>query len=743
MLRPATPLSILLFASFVLLLISVISTPIIHGIPLASFQGVNFGVFGWCKDNGQCSRVHVGWNTGDALPNGGDGDFNLPSNARHSLSSLLIVHPVAALCNLIVLGLAIAAHFHSPSHSARYLLGLLILLLPTLLVTLLAFLVDILLFVPHLQWGGWIVLASTILITASGVVTCAMRRTLVSRKARKKRIAENAEMSGANFYARQAEENTKLMMQPSTESKAPMVNGAPGSDNLPAFATYTKQSEERPANGPSPTDPVSATSPLDPRYYGGQRSISNSRPRRDDFGAPLGAARSMEDRPPMPMPNRGGYGPPPRGGYPPRGAISSRGIPTSRGPPGTTYRGRGGYPPRGRGYPPGPIPPSAMIPAGMSRRPPPGYGPQNPSPQGYGPPLSVPNNSYLRPNEPGYEPPSPSNYGTDINAGPAATAYGARAQSPAQRHQSPYGARVQSPAGVETIQEVPPAMPDMPGQYGMGNHLSTLTDMDSDVLGMVEMQRARAVMKSQPSSEEYIPPRAGWSNNPQADPQLQPAVRRKRVNSGSDYVEDVDPRFAELNAHPSAPTTEAFHHPHSNANPTEIPSLLLAGHKPENLDANSKDPSPESSASQIPGQNSYVGDDVPPGSRSPVESETSNFTSVSQRPMNPNWQPGYGGEFNSFGPAPGPGRQHQQRKQDMLFSGNPDFELPGFGQPRGGGYRGRGRGGYGRAGAPTKPLHPSVLEGLSGDGRYPSPVPPPEDVHGGAMKGDMVSGAPV
>lgn len=64
MLRPATPLSILLFVSFVLLLISVISTPIVRGIPLARYQDVNFGVFGWCKDNGVCSPITVGWNTG-------------------------------------------------------------------------------------------------------------------------------------------------------------------------------------------------------------------------------------------------------------------------------------------------------------------------------------------------------------------------------------------------------------------------------------------------------------------------------------------------------------------------------------------------------------------------------------------------------------------------------------------------------------------------------------------------------
>lgn len=63
MLRPATPLTVLLFAAFVLLLLSVISTPIIKGIPLASFKGVDFGVFGYCR-NGQCMGIQVGYATG-------------------------------------------------------------------------------------------------------------------------------------------------------------------------------------------------------------------------------------------------------------------------------------------------------------------------------------------------------------------------------------------------------------------------------------------------------------------------------------------------------------------------------------------------------------------------------------------------------------------------------------------------------------------------------------------------------
>jgi len=63
MLRPATPLTVLLFAAFALLLIAIISTPIITAISLGSFEGVNFGVFGFCKANGECSPVEIGYDT--------------------------------------------------------------------------------------------------------------------------------------------------------------------------------------------------------------------------------------------------------------------------------------------------------------------------------------------------------------------------------------------------------------------------------------------------------------------------------------------------------------------------------------------------------------------------------------------------------------------------------------------------------------------------------------------------------
>ena len=233
-------------------------------------------------------------------------DFTLPANTRHSLSAILIVHPIAALFTLACFILAVASHLHSPSHSARYLLILIILLLPTLVITLLAFLVDILLFVPHLRWGGWIVLAATILITASGVVTCAMRRTLVSRKARKKRIAENAEMNGDNFYQR---ENARANAPPplSQEPTAPMVNGAPGADKLPEYATFasatTRQvsdddqvplNEQSPSsrNGTNPASSDDGTERYGGNIRGGPGGLRGGRGGhyngpRDEFGNPL------------------------------------------------------------------------------------------------------------------------------------------------------------------------------------------------------------------------------------------------------------------------------------------------------------------------------------------------------------------------------------------------------------------------------------------------------------------------
>jgi uncharacterized membrane protein len=349
----------------------------------------------------------------DDISSTGD-DFNLPSSTRKSLSSILIIHPVAAFLTLICLCLAAAAHFHAPSHSPRFLLALLILLLPTLLVTLLAFLVDILLFVPHLGWGGWIVLAATIILVSCGVVTCAMRRTLVSRKARKRRIAENAEMSGENYYNRQNTNAAVASPSVPAEPKEPFVSDSLTSESGPTFATFQKErrdsdDDRTPLNSRTPINDIPA--PPDRRgtpYRAQQDELGNIPPQGT---APYGAglmSRNPSDPRLRPqysdgsMGSRRGGAPPGfngrgRGGYPPRGG---RGGPYMGPPRGPSPGARGGYvgPMPGRGGRGGMAP---------GRGPPVGYGP-GPA----GPPRSF--DAYGRP----VSPPQDDPYGYGSSPGP-------------------------------------------------------------------------------------------------------------------------------------------------------------------------------------------------------------------------------------------------------------------------------------------------------------------------------------
>lgn len=178
----------------------------------------------------------------------------------------------------------------------------------------------------------------------------------------------------------------------------------------------------------------------------------------------------------------------------------------------------------------------------------------------------------------------------------------------------------------------------------------------------------------------------------------------------SDYYEDVDPRFAEptkANA-PPMPTSLMPGGYSANANGSN-PNFLSANPPPP---LNTSDPN-------LPRTASY--DDLPEGSRSPAASEASHFTSVSQRPVNPNWRPDMPAPAGQFGPYNGQGRR-PMRQEDVILeanAANPDFAIPGMPGGRG---RGRGRGGRGRGG-PMGPPPPATMmgpgPGLSSQSRYP------------------------
>jgi hypothetical protein len=173
----------------------------------------------------------------------------------------------------------------------------------------------------------------------------------------------------------------------------------------------------------------------------------------------------------------------------------------------------------------------------------------------------------------------------------------------------------------------------------------------------------------------YIPPRQAWQGGegrsaPLARPaELPGKIGHRRANSGDNYYEDVDPQFAEprITAPPPVPAPLAPDYGAKDSSASNLRPLQPVG----GLDGNS----------------SY--EDLQSGARSPAESDRSNFTSVSQRGVNPRWN-------GAPGHAPMPNRRPVPQQQDILLNSNPDFQLPG-----GRGGRGNGRGGGGRGPSPA------------------------------------------
>lgn len=216
-----------------------------------------------------------------------------------------------------------------------------------------------------------------------------------------------------------------------------------------------------------------------------------------------------------------------------------------------------------------------------------------------------------------------------------------------------------------------------------------------------------------------MPPRAAWANGPvrsrtpptvnpsqplptvQASPvelptpidhnppkslEQQRAPSHVRYNSGDNYYEDVDPRFVEPEAVPQAKSP--------------LPSALVAGGHPNNNLQIHRGNSP----SYLEPSSSY--EDIQEGTRSPAASDNSNYTSISQRGVNPAWRPP---PSQGYGPGIGGVPNRRPAQQPDVLMGNPDFELPGSG---GGGYRG-GRGGK----------VPGQIPGMMpASGRYPGEI---------------------
>lgn len=172
------------------------------------------------------------------------------------------------------------------------------------------------------------------------------------------------------------------------------------------------------------------------------------------------------------------------------------------------------------------------------------------------------------------------------------------------------------------------------------------------------------------------------------------------MGSGDNYFEDVDPQFAPREQSAIVlPQTAGIGPPPSTGLPMPMPTSLLPGPQ-----ASLPVPHPH------PLEQQHSWDSAQEG----PESEVSNFTSISQRGVNPDWDgrppggpPGMGGgggggeygrgyaggEYGYGGVprrGPPPVGSAQSPQRDFGLSNNPDFEIPGAGPARRNGQRGSG-----------------------------------------------------
>ncbi|KAK9371965.1 SUR7/PalI family-domain-containing protein [Lipomyces chichibuensis] len=676
--RAATPLSVLLTIAFGLQLVSVVSAPIVESITLGTYRNVKFGVFGYCTTAG-CSKVRIGYP--NSIVNGEGNDFSLPSNARHSLTNLLIVHPVAAGFTLILLIFSLIAHFHGPANSPRYIFFLLILCLPTFILSLLAFLVDILLFIPHLNWGGWIVLASTVVIAVCSLILCTMRRTLSSRKAMRKRIFESAE---------EGPDSMRLNQMPFY----PVGTGGQ------AIGTYQVTDHDR-----------------DVLIYDDAEGKVAKQESLDDEGSSLTRDNSSTlggepnvavdyDSPPQTRPlardGRNFNGSTLRPAATEYTRFNSSASPRP-GPQQRRYDPRTGTP----------LDPYAA----------PSRHKQGPGPYGSAQPGVAPNpySEYPRdrfPRAPGPRiPRQQSPYAAVMP--PAELAVDGHNESTTTDLSEPIADDVLHDGGSDSANVPRDTNPHDPGAYPTAVDIPTAgTPIIGDIPNAGEDGRPNPYPKrtDTPGSTsslnaEYVPPRQAWrdddiSGEGRVEEQERPPRRR---GNNTDYYDDVDPQYADevvspINAaYPQAelPISQpSARLPYSEFRPSP-PNVTGQGYYqrrgPRTGMPSSQGPVQNDSYTSRPSyppeyrQQSYA--PAPP--RSPDGSVSSNFTSASQRGANPRY-------YQQSPHAPS-AQQRRPDRTDMVLRGNPDFELAGVGAGRRG---------------PRLPQAPTLMAGRQNDSPY-------------------------
>lgn len=208
--------------SWVIQLLPVISVPITgalinYGLSFCTWGNYTYGVFGVCDSwRHVCSSPAIGYPNTDlfyydslGLQVAGEelSEVELPSDATHLISKLLVVHLVAfcftsaLMIDSILLMTVLYLRKKRPGWLLRsvwakkdpantprkkditpYLSWMLFFGLFSFLLTLLAFLADILMFIPRLSFLGWIQLLPILLMALIALLVCFMKRSISSRR---------------------------------------------------------------------------------------------------------------------------------------------------------------------------------------------------------------------------------------------------------------------------------------------------------------------------------------------------------------------------------------------------------------------------------------------------------------------------------------------------------------------------------------------------------------------------------
>ncbi|KAG5438926.1 hypothetical protein PCANB_002256 [Pneumocystis canis] len=166
--RPITFSTLILIFASILLLFPCFSVPITKLVSLGSLSGLRFDLAISLKPK------YVS-------------DFYFSFYKMPGLSGIFILHVIAAALAFVVFLLTLIAHLERFKKSGFFLIIILIFSFLAVISSMLSFLVDVLFFIPHLDWGSWCVLAASILnILVLGLVHLARKDLAVSREKEKK-----------------------------------------------------------------------------------------------------------------------------------------------------------------------------------------------------------------------------------------------------------------------------------------------------------------------------------------------------------------------------------------------------------------------------------------------------------------------------------------------------------------------------------------------------------------------------